>query len=55
MLTILLVHFASRLVNYSRHSETLNIRKNSKIDDIFLRRQPIVDFQTYFKDSLYLK
>ena len=26
-----------------------------EIDDIFLRRQPIVDFQTYFKDSLCLE
>ena len=29
--------FASKLVNYSRHSESLNNRKNSKIDDFFLR------------------
>ena len=42
----LLAPFASKLVNYSRHSE------NSEIDDIFLQRQLIVDFQTYFKDSL---
>ena len=33
----------------------LNIRKNSEIDDIFLRRQLFVDFQTYFKNSLYLE
>ena len=37
------------------HSESLNIRKNSEIDDIFLRRQQIVNFQTYFKDSLCLE
>ena len=47
--------FASQLVNYLLHSESLNIRKNSEIDDIFLRRQLIVDFQTYFKDSLCLQ
>ena len=56
--TLLLTPFAFKLVNYSRHSargESLNIRKNSKIDDIFLRRQLIVNFQTYFKDSLCLQ
>ena len=53
--TLLLAPFASKLVNYWRHSESLNIRKNSKIDDIFLRRQLIVDFQTYFKDSQCLE
>ena len=44
----MLAHFASKLVNYSRHSEYLNIRKNSEIVDIFLPRKLIVDFQTYF-------
>ena len=44
----------SKLVNYSRHSESLNIRKNSEIDDIFLQLQRFVDFPTYFKDSLCL-
>ena len=34
---------------------SLNIRKNSEIDDIFLRRHLVVDFQTYFKDSLCLE
>ena len=56
--TLLLAPFAFKLVNYWRHSESLNIRKNSEIDDIFLRRQLnklIVDFKTYFKDSLYLQ
>ena len=43
--TLLLAHFASKLVNSSHHSESLNIRKNSEIDDILLRRQVIVDFQ----------
>ena len=50
--TLLLAPFASKLVNYSRHSESLNIRKNSEIDDIFLRRQLIVDFQTYFMTQI---
>ena len=40
-------HFRYRF-NYSRHSD-------SGIDDIFLRRQLIVDFQTYFNDSLCLE
>ena len=42
----------SKLVDYSRRSESVNFRKNSEIDDIFLRKQRIVDFQIYFKDSL---
>ena len=50
--TLLLASFAFNLVNYSRHSESLNIRKNSEIDDIFLRWRRFVDFQTHFKDSL---
>ena len=37
--TLLLAPFASELINYPRHSESLNIRKNSDIDDIFLRSQ----------------
>ena len=53
--TLLLASFASILVTYSRHSESLNIRKNSEIDDIFLGRQLIVEYQTYFKDSLCLQ
>ena len=50
-----LIH--AKLVNHSRHSEFLNIRKNSEIDDIFLSitGTGFVDFQTYFKDSLYLE
>ena len=35
--TLLLAPSASKLVNYSRHSEYINIRKISEIDDIFLR------------------
>ena len=53
--TLHLTPFASKLVNYSRLSESLNNRKNSKIDDIFLRWERFVDFQTYFKDSLRLE
>ena len=53
--TLLLTPFESKLANKLRHSESLNIRKNSEIDDIFLWRQLIVDFQTYFKDSLCLE
>ena len=53
--TLLLAPFASKLVNYWRRRESLNIRKNSEIDYIFLRRQLIVDFQTYYKDSLCLE
>ena len=34
---LLLAPFASKLVNYSRHRESLKIRKNSEIDDISLR------------------
>ena len=49
---LLLAPFASKLVNYSRHIESLNNQKNSEIDEIFLRWEPFVDFQTYFKDSL---
>ena len=37
--TLLLAPFASKLVNHMRDSESLNIRKNSEIDDILLRRQ----------------
>ena len=53
--TLLLTPFAFELVDYSRHSESLTIRKNSEIDDIFLRYQRFVDFQTYFKGSLCLE
>ena len=52
--TLLLVHFASKLVNYS-HSESFNIRKNSEIDDSFLWWRRFVNFQTCFKDSLCLE
>ena len=33
----LLAPFESRMVNLSRHSESLNFRKNSEFGDIFLR------------------
>ena len=46
LLYAFLAPFASNLGNYSRHSESLNVRKNSEIDNIFLRRRLIVDFQT---------
>ena len=35
----------------SRHSESLNTRKMSEIDDIFLRYQQFFGFQTYFSKS----
>ena len=47
--------FCAKIFNHWRHSESLNFRKNSKIDDIFLRRQLIVEFKTYFKGSLCLE
>ena len=53
--TLLLAPFVSKLVNYSRHSESLNIRKNSEIDDIFLWNQGFDHFPTFFKDSLCLE
>ena len=53
--TLLWAPFAPKLVNCSQHSESLNIRKNCEISDIFLRWQRFVDFQTYFKDSLCLE
>ena len=36
IITLLSAPLASKLVNYSRHGESLNIWKNSKIEDIFL-------------------
>ena len=53
--TLLLAPFAPKLVKYSRHSESLNIRKNCEIADIFLQWQRFLDFQTYFKDLLCLE
>ena len=52
--TLLSAPFGSKLVTYLRHSESLNIRKNSKIEDIFLWYQRFVDFRTYFNDTLCL-
>ena len=34
--TLLLAPFASKLIYHSQHSESLNNRKNSEIDDILL-------------------
>ena len=45
--TLLLAPFVSKLVMYSRHSESLNILKNSESDNIFLHK--------FFKDSLCLQ
>ena len=53
--TLLLAHFASKLVSYWRHSETVNFRKNSEIDVIFLRKQRFHSLQTFFKDTLCLQ
>ena len=52
--TLLLAPFASRFVD-SRYSESLNIRKNSEFDDIFLQKRRFADFQIFFKDSLCLE
>ena len=58
--TLLLAPFSSKLVNYSRHSESLNIQKNPKIDDIFPRQHTSPDevknFQKLFlvQNSLYV-
>ena len=49
--TLLLAPLASKLVYYSQNSEPLNMWKNFTYD-IWKR---FVDFQTYFKDSLWLK
>ena len=53
--TLLLAPFASKLVNFSRQSESLNNRKNFEIDDIFFRWEQFVDFQKDFKESLGLE
>ena len=44
--------FVFKLVNHLGHCESLDIRKNSEIDEIFLWWQRFVDFQTNFKVSL---
>ena len=41
--------FSPKLVNCSRHSESLNIRKNFEIDDIYLRRQLMSIFRHTLK------
>ena len=53
--TLLLAYFASKLFNYSRHSETFKIQKNSVIGDISLWWQRFFDFQTKFEKVLYLE
>ena len=53
--TVLLAHLASKLVNHSRHSETLKLSDEFVIDAIFLRKQRLYRFQTFFKDSLSLE
>ena len=52
---LLLAPFASKLVNYSRHSDISNFQKNSKFDVIFLQKQRFYRFQTFFKDSMCLQ
>ena len=49
---LLLTPFESKFVNYSGHSEPLNIRKNSKSAEFFLRKRRFVHVQTFFKRSL---
>ena len=49
---LLFAPFDSKLVNYSRRSETLNFRKNSKLTTFW---QQFDHFQTFFKDSLCLQ
>ena len=44
--------FAFKLLNYSRHIESLSNRKNSEIDDIFHRWERFGDFQTYLLQRL---
>ena len=55
--TLLLAPFAYKLVNKSQHIESLNIRKNSEIDHIFLQNQWFVDIQAFFEilTNLYAK
>ena len=53
ILTFLLAPFVHKLVNYSRHSESL--LEEFEIDDIFLGKQLFVLVQAFFKDSLCLE
>ena len=52
--TLLLAHFAFKLVNYSNHSKILNFQK-FKIDLICLQKQHFYRFQAFFKDSLRIQ
>ena len=47
--TLLLAPFASKLVNYSRHSETLNFRKNSKLRTFSFENRDLTVFQHFSK------
>ena len=46
---------AVKLVNYSRHSEILNFRKNSKSTSFFPSKLRFSLFQTFFKASMGLQ
>ena len=47
--TFLLAPFTSKLVNYSRHSETLNFRKNSKSTTFSFENSDLSIFQLFSK------
>ena len=47
--TLLLTPFAFKLVNYLRHSESLNIHKNFEIDGIFPSKTDICRFSNIFQ------
>ena len=51
--TLLLVSFVSKLVNYSRRSESEH-SKEFEIGDIFFRKRRFVDVQAFFKNSMCL-
>ena len=46
---------AVKLVNYSRHSEILNFRKNSKSTSFSYENSDLTVFKHFFKDSLCFK
>ena len=50
--TLLLAPFASKLVYYSRRSESFVILRNR---DIFSRKRRFIDFEAFFKGSLCLE
>ena len=45
ILTLLLATFASKLINYSRHSEILNFRKNSKSTSFSFENSDLIVFK----------